>query len=95
MKTTPCTGQNTPYAFDSAPRCGARCRRNNGSPCRSPAVRGRERCRMHGGSKGSGAKQGNCNAMTHGSTTSEAKEFRKEVRQALKDCYSFEISLFK
>jgi hypothetical protein len=30
-----------------APRCGARTR--SGCPCRAPAVRGRQRCRMHGG----------------------------------------------
>ena len=31
----------------SAPRCGARNRR--GSPCQAPAMRGRTRCRLHGG----------------------------------------------
>jgi hypothetical protein len=33
----------------SAPRCGARCRRNGGAPCRGPAIKGKARCRMHGG----------------------------------------------
>ncbi len=33
--------------------CGAQCKRS-GLPCRSPAVRGSRRCRMHGGAKGSG-----------------------------------------
>ncbi|MEQ1754699.1 MAG: HGGxSTG domain-containing protein [Micropepsaceae bacterium] len=33
----------------SAPRCGARCRRNGGAPCRGPAIKGKTRCRMHGG----------------------------------------------
>ena len=33
----------------AAPRCGARCRRNGGAPCRGPAIRGKARCRMHGG----------------------------------------------
>ena len=33
----------------SAPRCGARCRRNGGAPCRGPAIKGMGRCRMHGG----------------------------------------------
>ncbi len=32
---------------DAAPRCGARTR--GGAPCRGPAVRGKRRCRMHGG----------------------------------------------
>ncbi|MFZ1148666.1 MAG: HGGxSTG domain-containing protein [Xanthobacteraceae bacterium] len=37
----------------SSPRCGAMTR--SGRPCRSPAVRGKRRCRMHGGAAGSGA----------------------------------------
>src|SRR6185295_3021689 len=39
--------------FSKAPRCGARNRR--GTPCQCPAIRGRKRCRLHGG-KSSGAK---------------------------------------
>jgi hypothetical protein len=31
----------------SAPRCGARTRA--GVPCRGPAIKGKARCRMHGG----------------------------------------------
>ncbi len=31
----------------SAPRCGARNRR--GAPCQAPALRGKRRCRLHGG----------------------------------------------
>lgn len=31
----------------SAPRCGAKTRR--GTPCQAPALRGKKRCRMHGG----------------------------------------------
>lgn len=33
----------------ASPRCGARCRRNGGAPCRAPAIKGKARCRMHGG----------------------------------------------
>ena len=44
----------------NAPRCGAYAR-TTGNPCEAPAVRGRKRCRMHGG-KGSGAPPGNRNA---------------------------------
>ncbi len=42
-----------------APRCGARTRADR--PCRQAAVRGRERCRMHGGAKGSGGPRGERN----------------------------------
>jgi hypothetical protein len=37
-----------------APRCGAHSRRT-GLPCRAPAVRGKQRCRLHGG-KSTGPK---------------------------------------
>jgi len=37
-----------------SPRCGAKTR--SGKPCRSPAVDGKKRCRMHGGAPGSGAR---------------------------------------
>ena len=82
MKTTSCTGEKR-YAFDLAPRCGARTKRNNGASCRSPAVRGKRRCRIHGGGKGSGAQQGNSNALKHGLTSSAIKNFRKNAREAI------------
>ena len=63
-------------------RCGARTRR--GSPCRSPAVRGRRRCRMHGGAPGSGAPLGNRNALKHGYYTAEAIAQRRELAMLLR-----------
>ena len=66
-----------------APRCGARTRR--GSACQSPAVRGRKRCRMHGGADGSGAPKGNRNALKTGMHTREAIEMRRRFRQLMKD----------
>ena len=68
-----------------SPRCGASTKRNGGKPCRSPAVKGKNRCRIHGGAKGSGAQRGNTNALKDGNTTKKAKEFRKTVRQLIKD----------
>lgn len=65
-----------------SPRCGARTRQ--GSPCQAPAVRGKKRCRMHGGAKGTGAPKGNKNAMKHGNYSAEAQEFRRHVRELLK-----------
>mgnify|MGYP003693916253 CR=1 FL=1 len=38
----------------------------SGGSCRSPAVRGKRRCRMHGGAPGSGAPRANQNARRHG-----------------------------
>jgi len=60
-------------------RCGARTR--SGGPCRCPAVAGKRRCRMHGGSTGSGAPRGNSNALKSGDYTKAAIE----ARQALGD----------
>jgi uncharacterized protein YjcR len=58
-------------------RCAARTR--SGNPCRSPAVRGKNRCRMHGGAAGSGAPIGNKNAVRHGHYTAEAIAERRAV----------------
>src|SRR4051794_41247092 len=45
--------------LNRTPRCGARTR--GGGRCRQAAVRGKRRCRMHGGAKGSGAPEGERN----------------------------------
>ena len=65
----------------ASPRCGARTRA--GGSCRSPAVRGKRRCRMHGGAPGSGAQKGNQNARRHGLFTGEAIAERKQIRALL------------
>lgn len=52
-------------------------------PCRSPAVSGKPRCRMHGGAKGSGAQIGNRNALKHGRYSHELLTFRRRVRELL------------
>jgi len=62
-----------------APRCGAKTRA--GRPCRQAAVRGRSRCRMHGGAKGSGGPRENRNGnFKHGLYTVEAKATRRVMR---------------
>lgn len=82
MKTTSRTEKKL-YAFESAPRCGARTKGNNGKPCRCPVIRGKARCRVHGGARGSGAPQYNQNALKHGETTSEIKELKREIRKMI------------
>jgi glucans biosynthesis protein len=73
-------------AMLSSPRCGAKTR--SGSACRSPAVLGKKRCRMHGGAPGSGAPRGNQNALKHGLYTKAAIRERRElaalIRQSAK-----------
>jgi uncharacterized protein YjcR len=63
-------------------RCGAKTR--SGKPCKSPAVAGKKRCRMHGGAPGSGAPQGNQNALKHGRFTRQAFEQRRQLRELLR-----------
>jgi hypothetical protein len=77
-------------AMRESPRCGARTR--SGLPCRAPAVTGKKRCRMHGGTAGSGAPRGNQNALKHGRYTSESREsralfaaLRREMRAWLRE----------
>ena len=71
-------GGGTSDAMLSSRRCGAKTR--SGAPCRAPAVRGKNRCRMHGGAPGAGAPRGNRNALTHGPSTREAIEERRQPR---------------
>jgi hypothetical protein len=64
-------------------RCGAKTR--CGGACCSPAVFGRKRCRMHGGTEGSGAPMENRNARKHGSFTRGAIAERKEIQALLSE----------
>ncbi|WP_443478159.1 HGGxSTG domain-containing protein [Novosphingobium aerophilum] len=68
-----------PANLASAPRCGARTR--SGAECRSPAVRGKQRCRMHGGNS-CGAPKGNRNAWKHGDRSAQTEAEMKLVRVA-------------
>ena len=62
----------------AAPRCGARNRA--GTPCQCPAMRGRNRCRLHGG-RSTGAPKGRANGnYIRGDFTAEAVEERQWLR---------------
>jgi hypothetical protein len=65
----------------ASPRCGAKTR--SAGACRSPAVHGKKRCRMHGGSQGSGAPMANQNARKHGRFTSDAIAERRQIQALL------------
>jgi uncharacterized protein YjcR len=65
-----------------SPRCGAKTR--SGKPCKSPAVDGKKRCRMHGGAPGSGAPRGNKNAVKHGLYTREAIAQRRQLGELVR-----------
>jgi hypothetical protein len=67
-----------------APRCGARTR--GGTPCQRPAIRGRKRCRLHGGlSPGAPRGEKNGNFKT-GDWTLDAIEERKWLRSLVSFC---------
>lgn len=70
-------GRGNGTRLRASPRCGACTRR--GTPCAAPAVRGRARCRMHGGAAGSGAPRGNRNALKDGYHTAAARTRRRAL----------------
>src|SRR4030088_3335477 len=73
-----------PSRLRQAPRCGARTRR--GTPCQSPAVAGKTRCRMHGGAAGGGAPEGRRNGKyRHGGFTTEAIDERRRLEALIRD----------
>jgi uncharacterized protein YjcR len=67
----------------ASPRCGAKTR--SAVACRSPAVHGKKRCRMHGGAQGSGAPMSNQNARKHGLFTRVAIAERRQIRAMLSE----------
>ena len=67
----------------SSPRCGAKTR--SGEPCLAPPVRGKKRCRMHGGAPGFGAPPGNTNALKHGHFTRDAIAERRSIQSLLRE----------
>ncbi|QOZ13411.1 HGGxSTG domain-containing protein [Bradyrhizobium sp. CCBAU 51765] len=66
-----------------SPRCSAGTR--GGFACRAPALRGKLRCRMHGGARGSGAPRGNQNALKHGAFTQEGIAERRAIGTLLEE----------
>ncbi|BBB97711.1 hypothetical protein BE61_31450 [Bradyrhizobium elkanii USDA 61] len=56
-----------------------------GEPALRRAVRGKTRCRMHGGAKGSGARRANRNARKHGRFTGDAIAERRQIRALLRE----------
>ena len=66
-----------PERLASAPRCLARTRA--GTECQSPAVNGKPRCRMHGGTN-PGPPKGNQNAWKHGARSAKALEAARYVK---------------
>jgi len=84
MTDDPMHPRTEPVSFQQAPRCGARTR--SGKSCQSPAVRGKARCRMHGGAFGSGGPRGNRNGnFKHGLYTQETQSVRQATRAKIRE----------
>ena len=66
-----------------AARCGARTR--DGRLCRNHPIRRRQRCRLHGGAKGTGAPRGNRNAVTHGRATAAELGARRAIMRLIRE----------
>jgi hypothetical protein len=63
--------------LQNAPRCAAKSKRT-GLPCRAPAVRGWEVCRMHGARGGAQTGRAHPN-YRHGARCADAIKMRAEV----------------
>ncbi|MGN7614024.1 HGGxSTG domain-containing protein [Magnetococcales bacterium HHB-1] len=63
-------------------RCGAKTRA--GTPCQRFPLKGKKRCRLHGGMS-PGAPKGNRNAWKHGYYSREAQEARRKISQLMRE----------
>ena len=70
-----------PANLADAPRCGATTR--SGAACQSPPVKGKRRCRMHGGTN-PGAPKGNRNAWKPIRATDRDLRLLAKFNQSLK-----------
>ena len=71
--------ENDAYPMQQAPRCTAHSKRT-GLPCKAPAVRGWNVCRMHG-ARG-GAKPGAAHpGYKHGLRSQQARQLTKLINQ--------------
>ena len=75
-------------SFLKAPRCGAKNR--HGEPCAAPAMRGKRRCRLHGGhSTGARTPEGieriRLANTKHGLYSAEVMALRQGARQIIRD----------
>ena len=79
-RTGPLRNGNRRGNPNAAPRCGAKTR--SGCPCRAPAIRGKLRCRMHGGAStgprtAEGLERLRAARTTHGRTTAAARRLHR------------------
>ena len=85
---SPLKNSNPQFDLRNVRRCGARNRR--GLPCRAPAMRGRTRCRLHGGKStgprtAEGLKRSRKARWKHGRYSARAIAKRRRERQKHKE----------
>ena len=84
MMHDPMHPSHEPELLRNAARCGAKTRA--GTPCRSPSVAGKRRCRMHGGAHRSGGPKGARNGnYKHGRYTAETMATRRWLRERIRE----------
>jgi hypothetical protein len=77
-----------PLSLRLAPRCEATTR--GGTACQRAALKGKTRCRLHGGAKGSGGPKGQRHGRyRHGQFTCEAVEERRRTRVLIAQMRAF------
>lgn len=74
--------RDLPALLTNAPLCGARTRA--GSCCRLPKLRGRDRCKLHGG-RSTGVSGERNGAFKHGHHTNEAVALRQAAQRLLSE----------
>lgn len=73
---------NNPKHKNIEVKCFAKTRKQ--TLCQTPPVKGKKRCRMHGGAIGTGAPFNNRNALKHGYYGTDSIQRRRESSQLLK-----------
>jgi glucans biosynthesis protein len=71
-------------------KCLAKTRRK--TLCQTACVKGKKRCRMHGGAKGSGAPLNNKNAFKHGRYSAESIQRRLKVTRLIRQFKEMKIA---
>lgn len=78
---------NNPMHNNTNTKCLAKTRR--GSLCQTLRMTSKNRCRMHGGAKGSGAPKGNKNAFKHGMRSKKFINERKYINDLIRQYKDF------
>ncbi len=75
-------------------RCLARTRKGKSTFCQARKVKGKKRCRMHGGTS-DGAPKGNKNAFKHGRYSKEVIEKRKSATRLKREFMALLLQIKK